>query len=71
MEGSAWVQNILTTCFCYCGPFFCMFMFLNTVAIAYRVSTHILPVSTQYQPDPVALASTSHYHYQQTQMVAL
>lgn len=38
MEGTAWVQNILTTCFCYCGPFFAMFMFLNTVAIVYRVS---------------------------------
>jgi hypothetical protein len=38
MEGSAWVQNILMTCFCYCGPFFVMFMFLNSVAIGYRVS---------------------------------
>jgi hypothetical protein len=37
MEGQGWVQNILVTCFCYCGPFFCMFMFLNTVAIVYRV----------------------------------
>jgi hypothetical protein len=37
MEGSAWVQNILMTCFCYCGPFFVMFMFLNSVAIGYRV----------------------------------
>jgi hypothetical protein len=37
MEGHGWVQNILVTCFCYCGPFFCMFMFLNTVAIVYRV----------------------------------
>lgn len=38
MEGQNWVQNILVTCFCYCGPFFGMFAFLNTVAIFYRVS---------------------------------
>lgn len=37
MEGQAWVRNIMMTCFIYCGPFFAMFMFLNTVAIAYRV----------------------------------
>jgi len=37
MEGQSWVQNILLTCSCFCGPFFCMFMFLNTVAIVYRV----------------------------------
>jgi hypothetical protein len=42
MEGQGWVQNILVTCFCYCGPFFCMFMFLNTVAIVYRVSPQLL-----------------------------
>eukprot|EP00882_Tetradesmus_deserticola_P008078 GHRQ01008508.1.p1 GENE.GHRQ01008508.1~~GHRQ01008508.1.p1 ORF type:complete len:612 (+),score=239.25 GHRQ01008508.1:279-2114(+) len=45
MEGHGWVQNILVTCFCYCGPFFCMFMFLNTVAIVYR-STAALPFGT-------------------------
>ena len=38
MEGHSWVRNIMLTCFVYCGPFFAMFMFLNTVAIAYRVS---------------------------------
>ncbi len=32
------MRNILLTCFVYCGPFLVMFMFLNTVAIAYRVS---------------------------------
>lgn len=37
MDGTAWVHNILMTCFIYCGPFFLMFMFLNTVAIVYRV----------------------------------
>ncbi len=38
MEGELWVRNILLTCFIYCGPFFAMFSFLNTVAIAYKVS---------------------------------
>ena len=38
MDGELWVRNILLTCFVYCGPFFLMFMFLNTVAIVYRVS---------------------------------
>lgn len=42
MEGQSWVQNILLTCFCFCGPFFCMFMFLNTVAIVYRVGRFVL-----------------------------
>ena len=37
MEGELWVRNILLTCFIYCGPFFIMFSFLNTVAIIYRV----------------------------------
>lgn len=37
MEGELWVRNILLTCFIYCGPFFAMFSFLNTVAIAYKV----------------------------------
>ena len=37
MEGELWVRNILLTCFIYCGPFFLMFAFLNTVAIGYRV----------------------------------
>jgi hypothetical protein len=45
MEGSAWVQNILTTTAVYCGPFFGMFMFLNTVAIAYRVRAGLLVTS--------------------------
>ena len=39
MEGEFWVRNILMTCFIYCGPFLGMFSFLNTVAIAYRVSS--------------------------------
>jgi len=37
-EGDNWVHSILLTVGVYCGPFFCMFMFLNTVAIVYRVS---------------------------------
>lgn len=45
MEGELWVRNILLTCFVYCGPFFAMFMFLNTVAISYR-STAALPFGT-------------------------
>lgn len=45
MEGELWVRNILMTCFVYCGPFFLMFMFLNTVAISYR-STAALPFGT-------------------------
>lgn len=45
MEGEFWVRNILLTCFVYCGPFFFMFSFLNTVAIAYR-STAALPFGT-------------------------
>jgi len=45
MEGHSWVRNIMLTCFVYCGPFFAMFMFLNTVAIAYR-STAALPFGT-------------------------
>jgi Endomembrane protein 70 len=38
MEGTNWVRNVLTTCFVFCGPFFLMFCFNNTVAIVYRVS---------------------------------
>lgn len=45
MEGELWVRNILSTCFIYCGPFFMMFSFLNTVAISYR-STAALPFGT-------------------------
>mmetsp|Transcript_13838 Transcript_13838/g.29854 ORF Transcript_13838/g.29854 Transcript_13838/m.29854 type:complete len:608 (+) Transcript_13838:164-1987(+) len=45
MEGELWVRNILLTCFIYCGPFFLMFSFLNTVAIVYR-STAALPFGT-------------------------
>lgn len=37
MEGKSWVRNILLTCFIYCGPFFLMFCFANTIAIVYRV----------------------------------
>ena len=37
MEGANWVRNVLTTCFVFCGPFFLMFCFNNTVAIVYRV----------------------------------
>jgi transmembrane 9 superfamily member 1 len=37
MEGQAWGRAVLVTVLCYCGPFFAMFCFLNTVAIAYRV----------------------------------
>ncbi|KAG1664039.1 hypothetical protein FOA52_010458 [Chlamydomonas sp. UWO 241] len=45
MEGELWVRNILLTCFIYCGPFFLMFSFLNTVAIVYN-STAALPFGT-------------------------
>ena len=45
MGGTNWVRNnILTGCL-FCGPFFVMFCFLNTVAIAYR-STAALPFGT-------------------------
>ena len=37
MEGTNWVRNVLTTCFIYCGPFFLMFCFNNTVAWTHRV----------------------------------
>ena len=37
MEGTNWVRNVLTTCFVYCGPFFLMFCFNNTVAWTHRV----------------------------------
>lgn len=42
MEGKSWVRNILLTCFIYCGPFFLMFCFANTVAIVYRVRPSFL-----------------------------
>ncbi|KAK9806376.1 hypothetical protein WJX72_012132 [[Myrmecia] bisecta] len=45
MDGGDWVRNILLTCFIYCGPFFLMFCFNNTVAIVYR-STAALPFGT-------------------------
>eukprot|EP00884_Botryococcus_braunii_P021685 jgi/Botrbrau1/81/Bobra.0022s0071.1 len=45
MEGKSWVRNIMLTCFIYCGPFFLMFCFANTVAIVYR-STAALPFGT-------------------------
>ena len=45
LGGEAWVRNILLTCVLYCGPFFLMFCFLNTVAIVYR-STAALPFGT-------------------------
>eukprot|EP00798_Chlamydomonas_sp_ICE-L_P020329 gene20329-27089_t len=45
MEGELWVRNILLTCFIFCGPFFLMFSFLNTVAIVYK-STAALPFGT-------------------------
>lgn len=37
-EGDQFVHSILLTVSVYCGPFFGMFMFLNTVAIVYRVT---------------------------------
>jgi hypothetical protein len=45
MEGTNWVRNVLTTCFVYCGPFFLVFCFNNTVAWIYG-STAALPVGT-------------------------
>ena len=44
-DGDQWAHSILLTACVYCGPFFLMFMFLNTVAIAYR-STAALPFGT-------------------------
>ena len=37
MEGGSWVRNLLVTCLIYCGPFFLIFCFNNTVAWIYRV----------------------------------
>jgi hypothetical protein len=36
-EGEKWVPAIVATVGVYCGPMVGVFMFLNTVAIAYRV----------------------------------
>ena len=38
MEGGNWVRNLLVTCLIYCGPFFLIFCFNNTVAWIYGVS---------------------------------
>eukprot|EP00741_Cyanophora_paradoxa_P014285 tig00020780_g13777.t1 len=45
LGGEAWVANIMVTVVLYAGPFFLMFAFLNTVAIAYD-STAALPFGT-------------------------
>ena len=39
MEGGSWVRNLLVTCLIYCGPFFLIFCFNNTVAWIYRVGS--------------------------------
>ncbi|GBF98650.1 hypothetical protein Rsub_11644 [Raphidocelis subcapitata] len=43
--GEDWAKAIVATVVVYCGPFFGMFTFLNTVAIVYR-STAALPFGT-------------------------
>eukprot|EP00232_Nephroselmis_pyriformis_P024087 CAMPEP_0182865824 /NCGR_PEP_ID=MMETSP0034_2-20130328/7890_1 /TAXON_ID=156128 /ORGANISM="Nephroselmis pyriformis, Strain CCMP717" /LENGTH=611 /DNA_ID=CAMNT_0024998143 /DNA_START=30 /DNA_END=1865 /DNA_ORIENTATION=+ len=45
MGGTNWVRNVIMTGSLFCGPFFLVFCFLNTVAIAYR-STAALPFGT-------------------------
>ena len=52
MEGSNWVRNVLTTCFIYCGPFFLMFCFNNTVAIVYRVRSTLPPPRSERSVQP-------------------
>ena len=36
-RAASWVRNLLVTCLVYCGPFFLIFCFNNTVAWIYRV----------------------------------
>jgi hypothetical protein len=45
LGGEQWAPAIVLTAVVYCGPFFLMFCFLNTVAIVYR-STAALPFGT-------------------------
>nr|GMD21801.1 transmembrane 9 superfamily member 3 isoform X1 [Ipomoea batatas] len=41
LEGTNWIRNLLLTGGIFCGPFFLMFCFLNTVAISYGVTAAI------------------------------
>eukprot|EP00244_Chara_vulgaris_P011221 TRINITY_DN547_c0_g1_i4.p1 TRINITY_DN547_c0_g1~~TRINITY_DN547_c0_g1_i4.p1 ORF type:complete len:692 (+),score=110.61 TRINITY_DN547_c0_g1_i4:247-2076(+) len=45
MGGENWVRNVMLAASLYCGPFFAVFAFCNTVAIAYS-STAALPFGT-------------------------
>ncbi|XP_016676043.2 transmembrane 9 superfamily member 4 isoform X1 [Gossypium hirsutum] len=45
LEGTNWVRNLLLTGSLLCGPLFVTFCFLNTVAVAYKV-TAALPFGT-------------------------
>ena len=47
MDGGGWVRQIVLTAFVFCGPFFLVFCFLNTVAIGYR-STAALPFGASF-----------------------
>ncbi|XP_019176777.1 PREDICTED: transmembrane 9 superfamily member 3-like isoform X2 [Ipomoea nil] len=41
LEGTNWIRNLVLTGGIFCGPFFFMFCFLNTVAISYGSSAAI------------------------------
>lgn len=43
MGGAAWVRNALTTVFLFCGPAAGIWLYLNSIALAYR-STRALPL---------------------------